>query len=141
MGKVIKFPTGEELKNKKKTVEPEQIAAKVTQECQEVSHFLFDLLEEFICTGQASQWETMMEMKLRDNQYRESRDMFVVINLLNALLLRFYGMEHDLQKDLDRLFVKIKDMEKRHQELFPTDIIFEPDFDLPELPEDPDDTD
>ena len=80
-------------------------------------------------------------MKLRDNQYRESRDMFVVINLLNALLLRFYGMEHDLQKDLDKLFVKIKDMEKRHQELFPTDIIFEPDFDLPELPEDPDDTD
>ena len=29
-------------------------------------------------------------------------------------------------------------MEKRHQELFPNDIIFEPDFDMPE---DPDDTD
>tara|TARA_Y100001937_G_scaffold79123_1_gene107257 strand:- start:6084 stop:6530 length:447 start_codon:yes stop_codon:yes gene_type:complete len=148
MGKIIKFPTGEELKlsdikKKKKPETAEELGARVSNECVEVSHFLFELMEEFIVTGQASQWETLMEMQLRNNQYRESRDFFVVVNLLNALLLRFYGIPHDLQKDLDRLFVKIKDMEKRHIEAVtdPNEIIFKPDFELPELPEEPDDTD
>ena len=48
-----------------------------------------EVLEEFIKTGQVS--EPLMDMNFRDETVAESRDMFVIVNLLNAMFNRYYG--------------------------------------------------
>ena len=50
--------------------------------------------------------------ELRDERMRESRDAFVIVNLIYSLLARYIGIEHALHKDLDRLYVKIKAIHK-----------------------------
>ena len=139
---VIPFPTKEEQDIKKEA----QNLDRLSNECVECSHYLMEVLEEFIKTGQVS--EGLMEMDFRNETVQESRDMFVVVNLLNAMFNRYYGIPHGLHQTLDNAYVKIKEMilinEKAQKDLYtfvPEDgeleFNFEPDYD----PEGDDDDD
>ena len=131
---VIPFPTKEELESK--LIEKDLNA--LSNECVDCSQYLMEVLEEFIATGQVS--EDFMEMNFRDETNQEARDMFVVVNMLNAMFNRFYGIEHGLHQTLDNAYVKIKEMilinEKAQKDLYlfkPEDsdieFTFEPDGD------------
>ena len=131
---VIPFPTKEEIEFK----EAEKELDVMSNECVNASHFLMEVLEEFILTGQVN--KDFQDMNFRDETLQESRDMFVVVNLLNAMFNRYYGIEHGLHQTLDNAYVKIKEMilinEKAQKDLYlfkPEDsdieFTFEPDGD------------
>ena len=131
---VIPFPTKQEQEAKKEA----QNLDILSNDCVECSHYLMEVLEEFIKTGQVS--EGLMEMDFRNETVQESRDMFVVVNLLNAMFNRYYGIPHGLHQTLDNAYVKIKEMilinEKAQKDLYlfkPEDsdveFTFEPDGD------------
>lgn len=131
---VIPFPTKKEIEFK----EAEKKLDVMSNECVDASHFLMEVLEEFILTGQVN--KDFQDMNFRDETLQESRDMFVVVNLLNAMFNRYYGIEHGLHQTLDNAYVKIKEMilinEKAQKDLYlfkPEDsdveFTFEPDGD------------
>ena len=136
MGKLIKFPTGEELKQiaKAKEVRDEQeVLNEASDNCVKTSKFLLEVLEEFILTGEVGQ--DFMDMQFRDESFQESRDMFVIVNMINAMLHRYYAIPHTLHKDFDRLYVTIKAMDKTNTKARKDlddqyEILFTPDFDL-----------
>ena len=132
---VIPFPTKKELEQKQ--IQKDLNA--LSNECVDCSQFLMEVLEEFIATGQVS--EDFMKMNFRDETKQESRDMFVVVNMLNAMFNRFYGIEHGLHQTLDNAYVKIKEMilinEKAQKDIYlfesedgdMTEFTFEPEGD------------
>ena len=143
MAKILKFPSRDELKKKemwKEYDEETEALNRQSEECVSTAHFLLDVLEEFIQSGEASQ--AFMDMNFRDEIIQESRDMFVIVNMLNAMFNRYYGIPHALHREMDRVYTKIKlidsQNEKARQDLEDEfDIVFSPDFE----PENPDDTD
>ena len=141
---VIPFPTKEDIDKK----EESRLLDEMSHECVESSHYLMEVLEEFITTGQIS--ENLIDMNFRDETVQESRDMFVIVNLLNAMFNRYYEIPHGLHQTLDNAYVKIKEMilmnEKAQQDLYtfiPEDgemeFTFEPDFDIDPDGDDKDD--
>ena len=110
MAKIIKFPTGEEIDPKDLGIEKSDydILAEKSDECIRVSQELLSILEEFICTGQVSEYSEFMNMNFRDEVCPESRDMFVVVNMINAMLNRYMGLPHKLHRDLDKTYIKLK---------------------------------
>ena len=136
MGKLIKFPTGEEIKQNakaKKIQEEYDMVNDASDNCVKSSQFLLEVLEEFILTGEVSQ--DFMDMQFRDESFQESRDMFVIVNMINAMLHRYYAIPHNLHKEFDKLYVGIKAMEKQHSQAEEEleeeyEILFTPDFDL-----------
>ena len=132
---VIPFPTKKELEQKQ--IQKDLNA--LSNECVDCSQFLMEVLEEFIATGQVS--EDFMKMNFRDETKQESRDMFVVVNMLNAMFNRYYGIEHGLHQTLDNAYVKIKEMilinEKAQKDIYlfesedgdMTEFTFEPEGD------------
>jgi hypothetical protein len=140
MGKILKFPTQKEIELKQDT----EILTEVSNRCVDSSHYLLEVLEEFINTGEIS--EDFMEMDFRDETKQESRDMFVIVNMLNAMFNRWYNMPHGLHQTMDNAYIKIKEMillnEQANHQL--AEYTFEPSdsdlvFDF--KPEDEDDTD
>ena len=139
---VIQFPTKEQLTAK----EESDFLDELSNESVDSAHYLMEVMEEFIKTGQVN--EGLMDLNFRDETVPESRDMFVIVNLLNALFLRYHGIPHGLHQTLDNAYIKVKEMILKNEEanhglaelLFTEhdddefDLIFEPDD------EDPDDT-
>lgn len=115
MAKILKFPTGEELKQKAEAKQIQDDYATVrdaSDDCVASAQFLLEVMEEFILTGEVSR--EFMDMQFRDETFQESRDMFVVINMLNAMFHRYYGIPHSLHREFDRLYVAIKAMDKQN---------------------------
>ena len=140
MGKLLQFPTKQEIQQKEDT----EILNEASNRCVDSSHYLLEVLEEFINTGEIS--EDFMDMDFRDETKQESRDMFVVVNMLNAMFNRWYQIPHGLHQTMDNAYIKIKEMillnEETNHELAeykfePSDSDLEIDFKL----EDEDDTD
>ena len=102
MAKIYKFPTGEEIKEDKNPIDA------MSDECVETSQFLMEVLEEFITTGQASDERRFMDMNFRDEMNQESRDMFVIVNMINAMFNRYMGIPHRLHRTFDRAYIEIK---------------------------------
>jgi hypothetical protein len=117
MAKILKFPTGEELKQKaeaKKIKEDYDTVRDASDECVTTAQFLLEVLEEFILTGESS--HNFMDMQFRDEAFQESRDMFVIVNMLNAMFHRYYGIPHSLHREFDRLYAMIKLMDKQNSQ-------------------------
>jgi hypothetical protein len=111
MGELIQFPTGEIITREKTE---EEIIRDISESLVEISQHLFDIIDDEIDAISKHDVNLLVGIDLRDETYRESRDAFVVVNLLYALLSRYVGMEHSLHKDLDSLYIKIKAMNKKN---------------------------
>ena len=114
MGKIIKFPTGEEIDPKDLGIEKSEydIVKDTSDECISASQELLSVIEEFITTGQVSEYPEFLNMNFREEAFHESRDIFVIVNMINAMLQRYMGIPHALHHELDRNYVKIKLMGK-----------------------------
>jgi len=139
MAKILKFPTPNELKKKQMWEEYEEESKKIefqSEECIAASHFLLDVLEEFINGGEVS--SEFIDMNFRDETIQDSRDMFVIVNMLNAMFNRYYGIPHALHREMDRVYTKIKLLATQHDE---AKIDLQKEYDIIFEPEEPDDTD
>ena len=122
MGQVINIFTGKEIKRIKSQ---DEIIAEIHDDLIQISQHLFDCLdEEIVEIGKTPEGYNISGIELRDENLKEGRDALVLVNLLYSMMLRFKGQEHGLQKDLDRLYVKLKAMKT----LKKNDIHFEPEF-------------
>jgi hypothetical protein len=140
MAKILKFPTPEIKKDK----EDADFLNKLSDECVNNSHFLLEVLEEFINTGEVC--PDLMDMDFRDETKQESRDMFVIVNMINAMLNRWHNMPHGLHQTMDNAYIKIKEMillnEEAHHQI--SEFVFEPedsDIEFTFTPEEPEDND
>jgi len=124
MAEIINIFTGKEIKRIKSQ---EEIIAELHDDMIKISQHIFDCIdEELYEIGQTPEGHNISGLELRDENLKEGRDALVIVNLLYSMLLRFKGEDHGLQKDMDRLYVKLKAMKalKRND----TEIAFEPDF-------------
>ena len=122
MGQVINIFTGKEVKRIKSQ---DEIIAEIHDDLIQISQHLFDCLdEEIVEIGKTPEGYNISGIELRDENLKEGRDALVLVNLLYSMMLRFKGQEHGLQKDLDRLYVKLKAMKALNK----NDIHFEPEF-------------
>jgi len=125
---VIPFPNvkddlTEKLKESREAVEY------LTNESVDTAVYMLELMEGEL---QAMEGSVFHNMDFRDAERVEARDMHAIVNLINAMFMRFAGIPHDLQQQLDTAYVKSKAIEQEPQRDF--EITFEPDFEFP--PED-----
>ena len=134
---VIQFPTPEKLREKERKKELEesyQATMDASFECADMSQEFLCNLEHLLQDGIISDWPIFNQMQFRDEQYPESRDVYVLVNLFNAMLNRHIGIPHQLHREFDRLFIKIKKISEEHKEIEENikdiDVFFDPEFDL-----------
>lgn len=108
MGKLIQFPTGKEITIDSDGSHPSVIET-ITQESMEISQHLLNMIEYEVSDMDLGWLEGF---DIRDEQYCESRDAFVIANMIYAMLLRYIDLPHSLQKDMDKLYIKIKKMQQ-----------------------------
>ena len=125
---VIPFPNvkddlAEKLKESREAVEY------LTNESVDTAVYMLELMEGEL---EAMEGSVFHNMDFRDPEKVEAMDMHAIVNLINAMFMRFAGIPHDLQQQLDTAYVKSKAIEKEPQRDF--EITFEPDFEFP--PED-----
>lgn len=162
MAKILKFPTPKEQKEKTRQdqidhqlEESREAVEAYTEECVNLTQTMLQYIEDIIQRGDLTDWDVFQGMEFRDETYAESRDMFVIINLINAMMNRFVGIPHDLHKELDKQYLQMKawsgakNPAKNSEHIHETheidfepgfEIFFEPDFEM-NLPDDfdPDD--
>tara|TARA_Y100001937_G_scaffold3173_1_gene4117 strand:- start:2718 stop:3068 length:351 start_codon:yes stop_codon:yes gene_type:complete len=114
MGELIQFPTGKRLKPKPKS--DEELIKEIVDELVDISQHLFDVLDDEVDAISKHDLNLLNGINLRDENARESRDSYVIVNLIYAMLSRYLGMEHSMHKELDTLFVKIKAIQKETED-------------------------
>ena len=89
MGKIIKFPTGEEIDPKDLGIEKSEydIVKDTSDECISASQELLSVIEEFITTGQVSEYPEFLDMNFREEAFHESRDIFVIVSQVISKLM------------------------------------------------------
>ena len=91
MGKLIHFPSGQELKNEEdhfKTIVDSLIGDSI-----DTAQHLLDVMDEELADMDISWLEGF---NIRDEQYPESRDAFVIVNMIYAMLLRYSDIHHEV---------------------------------------------
>ena len=121
---VIQFPN-RMTEIEKKLKESREAVQYISDEAADTAQYMLDIIESEL---QMSPESNFHRMDFRDDRTRESRDMYAIINLINAMFLRFAGVPHKLQKELDTVFVKTHAMYQKEQE---SEIQFEPEFNIP----------
>ena len=121
---VIQFPN-RMTEIEKKLKESREAVQYISDEAADTAQYMLDIIESELQMSPESEFH---RMDFRDDRTRESRDMYAIINLINAMLLRFAGVPHKLQKELDTVFVKTHAMYQKEQE---SEIQFEPEFNIP----------
>ena len=127
---VIPFPNKkdyveEKLKESRETVQW------MTAESVDTAVYMLEIMENEL---KAMQGNLFHNVDFRDPEKPEARDMHAIVNLLNAMFMRYVGIPHDLQQQLDTVYVKSKAMEQfkddEEEEEIEYEIEFIPDFDL-----------
>ena len=125
---IIKFPTPEEV-TRKQALEMINLAS---DDCNGMAQHLCDVIIEEIF----NQSEYFVDADFYNEEHQASRDIYVITNLINAMLLRHIEIPHELQKSMDKLYIKVKQMSQMPEAEFEVsfepefDITFEPDFDM-----------
>lgn len=108
MGKLIHFPSGKEIKGSKDETDKEFVG-EISDDGIAISQHMLDVIEDEL---KAIDMYWLQGLNMREEEFVESRDAYVIINLFYALLMRYVGLEHSLHKDLNNLYIKIKKMQK-----------------------------
>ena len=105
MGKLIQFPTGKEIKSPKKS--EEELIEEVVNELVEISQHIFDVIDDEVDAISKHDLNLLNGIDLRNEEARESRDAYVIVNMIYAMMARYIGIEHSMHKELDTLYTLI----------------------------------
>lgn len=126
---IIKFPTPEDI-SKKEAIEMITLAS---EECNGLARHLCDVLVEEIYQQSSDYFG---DAEFYNEEHQASRDLYVITNLINAMLLRHIEIPHELQTSMDKLYIKVKQLSQLPETEFEVsfdpefEINFEPDFDM-----------
>ena len=118
---VIQFPRKQvELKGKYESIDQaiERLADSdekqiIKTECNTMSEYLRDLIE--VAVHDQGYFEAFHDMEFKTLDTASGRDLFLITNLVNAMLLRHSGQEHHFHPAMDALtgeLVSIYDEQK-----------------------------
>ena len=71
----------------------------------EMARFCMHVIQEAL---EQQDWSELSALDLTNNESAEYKDMFVILNLLVATLMRTVDLDHMLQEDLDQTYLKLK---------------------------------
>ena len=137
---IIKFPTPEEVSEK----EAIEMVTLASEECNGLARHLCDVIAEEIYQQSG---DYIGDAEFYSEKHQASRDLYVITNLINAMLLRHLEIPHELQTSMDKLYIKVKQLSQLPETEFEVsfdnefEITFEPDFDMNKDKDDKDDTD
>lgn len=101
---IIEFPIKERLKEVEEERDYQQLEHEFfVDECTETSQIILLMIEELLAEEHCS----FGDIDFRDNIMPESRDMFVIINMISSMLLRYGGVSHFLHDYLEVIYEKI----------------------------------
>ena len=105
---VIQFPLRPRVQRMQAQVEEKYMQEMIDQDdAINMSHYLYDLIKVGL---QQQDWvPDYQRIDMNNTENYESQDMFVILNLLSAMLLRYKGYGHILQLDMDKLAVKLRE--------------------------------
>lgn len=107
MNNIIPFP----LERRQEQIESERNWAfeDYTSECVDTSQFVLLMIEDYLDEVPESAFD---EMDFRDPEFAESRDMYVIVNLISSMFMRYGSLKHFLQEDLEAIYNKITEANK-----------------------------
>ena len=123
---VIPFPNRKVEQIQQKLNESRDAVEYLTTESVDTSTYMMDVMESEL---QFMEESIFSRCNFRSKDAPESKDMFVILNLINAMFHRYAGLPHHLQLELDDLFKLINNFELADNPEF--DILFDPDFGIP----------
>ena len=101
---IIQFPIKERVRQIEQELEDERLEyEEFTDECRETSQIILLMIEELLLND-SSLFE---DIDFRDNIYPEAKDMFVIINLISSMLMRYGGVNHFLHDYFDVIYEQI----------------------------------
>lgn len=124
---VIPFPNKRKDYIEEKLQESKETVEWMTNESIDTAVYMLDIMEAEL---QHMEGSLFHRMNFRDGDTPESRDMHAIVNLINSMFMRYLGIPHNLQRQLDTAFVKTKAMDKVKEDEDEYEIEFIPDFDL-----------
>ena len=101
MGDLVEFPSGLILSQGEKARGKDEQDYDVAMDCVDLAVQLFDVLEK---TLEESDSPLCQKMNFSDPEAAEARDIYVIINLLSSMLIRYNGVKHTMHPYLDDLY-------------------------------------
>lgn len=71
-----------------------------TDECRETSQIILLMIEELLLNDSSS----FDDIDFRDSNMPESRDMFVIVNMISSMLMKYGGVHHFLHDHFDNIY-------------------------------------
>jgi len=101
---IIQFP----IKERQRQIAEEEEDAlfeyeEFTDECRDTAQLAYLMIEELLLNESSS----FDDIDFRDNNYPEYKDMFVIINLISSMLMRYGGVSHFLHDYFDVIYEQI----------------------------------
>ena len=113
MGKIIEFPTGKVVEEPRDETE---ILQDYLAECTDVAqHLVLVMADEIERLADEDDIPWLKGFDPRNEEFPEARDFHVIVNMLHTCMVRFLGVDHRVQKDMDSLYIKLKAIELKQQ--------------------------
>lgn len=101
---IIQFP----IKERQRQIAEEEEDAlfeyeEFTDECRDTAQLAYLMIEELLLNESSS----FDDIDFRDNNYPEYKDMFVIVNLISSMLMRYGGVSHFLHDYFDVIYEQI----------------------------------
>ena len=101
---IIQFPIKERIQQIEDELEYEREEYEAfTEECKDTSQIILLMIEELLLNDSSS----FEHIDFRDNQFPEASDMFVIVNLISSMLMRYRGANHFLHDSFDVIYEQI----------------------------------
>jgi len=113
MGKIIEFPSGKVIDKPRDETEilQDQLA-----ECTDVAqHLVLVMADEIERLVEDDDISWLKGFDARNEEFNEARDFHVIVNMIHTAMVRFLGVDHRIQKDMDSLYIKLKAIELKQQ--------------------------
>ncbi len=113
MGKIIEFPSGKVIDKPRDETEilQDQLA-----ECTDVAqHLVLVMADEIERLVEDDDISWLKGFDARNEEFNEARDFHVIVNMIHTTMVRFLGVDHRIQKDMDSLYIKLKAIELKQQ--------------------------
>tara|TARA_R110000782_G_scaffold101082_1_gene187704 strand:- start:57 stop:410 length:354 start_codon:yes stop_codon:yes gene_type:complete len=112
---IIQFP----IERRKQQLSNEEIEAEeyfigVAENSEELAQTALGIIEDLL---EDLELDEFQGIDFRNLEYMEAKDAFVVVNLIASMFMRYGGISHFLQPDLEVLFDKLMEEQEQNDDI------------------------
>lgn len=113
MTNIIPFP----IERRQKLIDDEEVLYNVcVDEAETITQCIVDEIDGIILGLPEIDQNMFDDFDFRNIENPEAKDMYVIANLVNSMFLRYLGIKHNLHSEMDKLHVRITEMQKRNND-------------------------